>query len=286
VAGAVGSGSPSSPAGGRAGPRGIGVTRTHGACRCSSRHHEGRRSRRAGPSRSSPAWRGGRAGRQAAGDLDVHVMGGANVIRRALELGSSRADVINRGHPGRRQAPVRGFCLGGPQAPGVRQSQFATFISTGSEGVTPRAVAAYNNRMNSVADGGWRRSRVAAPAGLGGGECSRGPTGAPRLRIRAPCRFAPAATCSATSSRAAHRSSGRGDSGLNGRGLPPGVMARWRPPDTDRCDADRGVDYRDEHAGARRRQADRSGQDGDAVRRRGQPLSISTSARRRPAARH
>ena len=48
---------PSSPAGGRTRPPGIGVTRTHGACRCSSSPTGRRRSRRAGPSRSSPGWR-------------------------------------------------------------------------------------------------------------------------------------------------------------------------------------------------------------------------------------
>ena len=68
--------------------RGTGATRTPGGCRSSSSRTGPRRSRRAAPSRSSPASRRPSSERvEAAGDKDVHVMGGADVIRQALEAG-------------------------------------------------------------------------------------------------------------------------------------------------------------------------------------------------------
>ena len=69
--------------------------------------------------------------REAAGDKDVHVMGGANVIRQALELGLVEeltiiiAPVILGG--GKRL--FEGFSVSVDlEHLGVRQSQFATFI--------------------------------------------------------------------------------------------------------------------------------------------------------------
>ena len=86
---------------------------------------------RAARSRSSPASRGGERAVEAAGDKDVHVMGGADVIRQALEAGlvDELTIIVAPGRPRRRQAAVRG--VHGSldlEHLGVRQSQFATFI--------------------------------------------------------------------------------------------------------------------------------------------------------------
>ena len=69
--------------------------------------------------------------REAAGDKDVHVMGGADVIRQALEAGL--VDQLPSSSPRSPWATASGSSRASPtslelEQLGVRQSQFATFI--------------------------------------------------------------------------------------------------------------------------------------------------------------
>ena len=101
----------SSADGGRTRRPGTGATRTRGGCRSSSSRTGRRKSRKAARSRSCPgSRRRSSERREAAGDKDVHVMGGADVIRQALEAGL--VDELHDHHradrPGRRQAALRG----------------------------------------------------------------------------------------------------------------------------------------------------------------------------------
>ena len=67
---------------------------------------------------------------EAAGDKDVNVMGGADVIRQALEAGLvDQLTIVIAHRPGRWKAPLRGVLASlDLEHLGVRQSPLATFI--------------------------------------------------------------------------------------------------------------------------------------------------------------